>query len=159
LVSGTIPELAVEVHEDPVMMVALVGDALSEPEPLIHIIKEMRAPGGRILSMKGDIESLILHVTGSSTEILGGMHDLVKETEGVKAVSAVEGKALISVRGRRLDNTAKATGEVHDALLRKGIKIHGLITSQSSAKVLVDWERRWEASEIIGEELRRPRNG
>ncbi len=159
MVSGTIPELEVEVHEDPVTMVTLVGDALSEPEPLIHIINVVRALGCRILSMKGDGESLILYVAGSSADVLGGVHGLVKETESIKAVSASEGKALISVKGRRLDDTAKATRDINDALLRKGIKIHGRITGQSSFKVLVDWERRWEASEIIGEGLRRPRNG
>jgi aspartate kinase len=159
LVSGTIPELAVEVHEDPVQRVTLVGDALSKPESLIHFINKVRALGGCILSMKGDGESLILYVAGSSAEVLGGVHDLVKEIEGVKAVSAVEGKALISVRGRRLDDTAKAIGEVHDALAREGIRLHGLMTGQSSFKVLVDWGRRWEASEILGEELRRQRNG
>jgi aspartate kinase len=159
LVSGTIPELEVETHENQVVKVTILGDVLSEPEALTAITKAVKARGGSILSLKATDRSTTIIVDGPPAEVLRELHDLVDETEIVKAISGTEDLALIRVRGRSLDDTPRAISEVNDALSQKGVNVCGLTTEQSSVELLVDWGRRREAFEILEERLRRKLDG
>jgi aspartate kinase len=159
LVSGTIPELEVETHENQVVRVTILGDVLSEPGALTAISKAVKARGGSILSLNATGRSTTLIVDGPPAEVLRGLHDLVDETGIVKAISGTEDLALIRARGRTLDDTPRAICVVHDALSQKGVKVRGLTTGQASVELLVDWGIRQEASEILEERLRRKRDG
>ena len=149
MISGTVPELQVEVHENPVTSVTLLGDLISEFTAIPRLLKAVEDAGGAVLSVKGDEESTTLYVDGPTVDVLNSIHDLIAHTKGVKAVGHAGGLALIHLRGRLLNDVIEATGRINGALSSMGILPKDVITGHSSLHLLVNWEQRLAASEQI----------
>jgi len=151
VITGTIPEIEVRVHDEPVMSVTVLGDLISEPGTLTLIMRAMKAGGGAVLSVKGDREVMTLHVEGSPVDLLAGVHSVVESSEHVKAVSGSEGLALIEVKGRRLHNLAEAIRKIDEGLSSRGIPVKVSSIGPLSLTILVDWEKRFTAAKAIEE--------
>jgi len=149
VISGTIPELEVEVYEKPVLKVIILGGVVSDPEALACVSKAIEEGGGRLLALEGDGRSTTLFVDGSLSEVLNGIHSLVDAAGYVRAVSGIGDFALIGVRGRRLDDPLGATRRILDVLSANGIDVRDIITNQSSVSLLLDWDRRDEFTRLI----------
>lgn len=153
VISGTILGLRVDVHERPVLKLTMLGDVISSSKDLGRVIKAVADDGGEVLSLKGAGESLTLYIDGSK-EVLGRVHALVESSDRVKAVAGVEGKALITITGRALDDLVDAVQKIGRSLSDRDIGVHGLVRGQSSVRVLVDWDERRRASASLEGALR-----
>jgi len=149
LISGTVPELQVEVHENPVTSFTLLGDLISEFTVIPRVLKAVEDAGGAVLSVKGDEELTTLYVDGPADDVLNSVHGLIAQTEGVKAVGHAGGLALIHLRGRLLNDVIEATCMINGALSSMGVFPKDVITGHSSLHLLVNWEQRLPASEQI----------
>ncbi len=158
VVSGTIPELEVEIHDERVAKLTLVGEIASDPEALAGVSKLIVESGGMILSLKGMRDASTVFVTGALDDVLNGVHPLVVSTESIKAVSGTGGLALVRVRGRTLDDAAASLHTIGEALSSTGVVLRDLVVGESSVDAFVDWEKRFEAKKVIEEYFRRNRD-
>lgn len=149
VITGTIPEIEVRVHEEPVMSVTVLGDLISEPGDLTLISRAVKERGGAILSVKSDREVTTLHMEGPPVDLLAGVHSVVESSEHLRVVSGSEGLALIEVKGRRLNNIAEAIRKIDKRLSSRGIHMKGSSIGPLSLKILVDWEKRFTAAKAI----------
>lgn len=155
VISGTVPELEVKVHGNPVTSITVLGDLVSDPDTMTQVLKAVGKKGGDVLSVKGDREVSTLFVDGPPVELLTAVHSVVDSREQLKALSGSDDLALIEIRGRKLSDLSEAMQRIDESLSSEGIFVKGRFTSQSSLKILVDWERRSEASQLAEETLRR----
>ncbi len=158
VVSGTIPGLEVEIHDERVAKLTLVGEIASDPEALAWVFKLIVENEGRVLSLKGMRDASTVFVTGALDDVLNGVHPLVVSTESIKAVSSTSGLALIRVRGRALDDAAASLHIIGEALSSMGVVLRDLVVGESSVDAFVDWEKRFEAKIVIEESFRRNRD-
>ena len=158
VVSGTIPGLEVEIHDERVAKLTLVGEIASDPEALAWVFKLIVENEGRVLSLKGMRDASTVFVTGALDDVLNGVHPLVVSTESIKAVSSTSGLALIRVRGRALDDAAARLHIIGEALSSMGVVLRDLVVGESSVDAFVDWEKRFEAKIVIEESFRRNRD-
>ncbi|EMR73328.1 hypothetical protein MCGE09_00604, partial [Thaumarchaeota archaeon SCGC AB-539-E09] len=61
--------------------------------------------------------------------------------------------ALIEIRGRKLSDLSDAMQRIDERLSSEGVFVKGRFTGQSSLSILVNWERRFPASELAKETL------
>ncbi len=155
VISGTVPELEVKVHGNPVTSITVLGDLVSDPDTMTQVLKAVGKKSGDVLSVKGDREVSTLFVDGPPVELLTAVHSVVDSTEQLKALSGSDDLALIEIRGRKLSDLSEAMQRIDESLSSEGIFVKGRFTSQSSLKILVDWERRSQASQLAEETLRR----
>jgi len=153
VISGVAPHLEVETHGRPLLRVTIVGDVISNPETLTRVYRRIEDDGGRVLSLTGEDHATTLYVDGDSMKTLRGVHSLVEETDGVKAVSVSENLALTAVEGIGPGNTAGLAQKVIGTLSLRGIEIHDMFVGRSSMRIMVEWEKMEEASRSIGEVL------
>lgn len=153
VVRGVLPRLEVEIYERPVLRVVVVGDVASQPEALTRFCREIQEKGGRVLSLTVERSAVTFCVDGGPLEVLRGVHAVVKAADPLKAVSASENLALVTVWGTGLDDAARLMGKVVGPLASRGIDVHGAMVGPSSIGILVDWEMRGEAARVIGESL------
>jgi aspartate kinase len=149
VITGTIPEIEVSVHEEPVMSVTVLGDLLTEPGDLTLISMVVKERGGAVLSVKGDREVTTLYVEGPPVDLLAGVHSVVESSEHVRALSGSEGLALIEVKGRSLNNMAEAIRKIDEGLSLRGIHVKSSSIGPLSLTILVDWEERFTAAKAI----------
>ncbi|NQT09443.1 aspartate kinase [Candidatus Bathyarchaeota archaeon] len=155
LVSGTIPELEVEIHGERVAKLTVVGEIASDPEALAGISRLIVESGGRVMSLKGMRDSSTVFVTGALDDVLNDVHPLVVSMESIKAISGTDGLALVRIRGRALDDIAAGVYSIGKALSSTGVVMWDLVVGESSVDAFVDWEKRFEAKEVIEESFRR----
>jgi len=153
VITGAIPCLKVETHERPVMELTIVGDALSDPEALARISQEIKEKGGRVLSMSAVSPATELYLDGDPASLLEGVHTLLESTADLKALSASENHALITVWGSALDGEA-AVAKAIARLSKAGIDARIVLVGKSSIYLLSNWERRGEVSRSIEEVLK-----
>jgi aspartate kinase len=158
IVSGTIPELEVEIHEERVSKLTVVGEVASDPEALAGFSRLIVESGGRVLALKGMRDATTAFFTGPLKDVLNGVHPLVVSTESIKAISGSNGLALVRVRGRALDDAAAGIRIIGEALASTGVDLRDLVVGESSVDAFVDWERRFEAKKGIEESSRRRRD-
>jgi aspartate kinase len=158
VVSGTIPKLEVEIHEDRVSKLTVVGEVASDPEALAGVSRLIVESGGRALALKGMRDATTAFFTGPLEDVLNGVHPLVVSTGSIKAISGSNGLALVRVRGRALDDVAAGIRIIGEALSSTGIVLRDLVVGESSVDAFVDWERRFEAKKVIEESFRRRRD-
>jgi len=153
VIRGAIPRLEVETYERPVLRMVVVGDVISKPEVMAQICRKIQDKGGRVLSLTAQEQAATFYVDGEPLEVLRGVHSLVEGTDHIKAVTEAEDLALTTIRGRALDDASGSLQKVISPLASRGIDIHGALIGPSSVSILVKWERRMEASQIIKESL------
>ena len=83
------------------------------------------------------------------------MHSIIDSTEELKALSGSDDLALIEIRGRKLDDLSKAMQRIDEKLFAEGVIVKGRFTSKSSFRILVNWERRFQAAKFAEETLER----
>jgi hypothetical protein len=148
VISGTVPDLRVEVHERPVTRLNIICGSPSISAVLIQVSKKVGEAGGEGLSLKGAGRSLTAWVDGPPG-IIRAVHSLVEETDYVKAVSGTSGEALITLVGTLLDSPGKIMPKILALLTSRGIMARDINTGPSTVGILVDWERRLEALESL----------
>jgi aspartokinase len=133
----------------------MLGDLISDPDTLSHVLKVVRKRGGNVLSVKSDREISSLFVDGSPVGLLPAVHSIIDSTKELKALSESDDLALIEIRGRKLDDLSKAMQRIDEKLFSEGVIVKGRFTSQSSFRILVNWERRFQAAKFAEETLER----
>ena len=155
MVSGTIPRLEVKINDERVTKLTVVGDVATNPGALVRVSRLIVESGGRILSLKGMRDASTVFVTGALDDVLNDVHPLVVSMESIKAISGTDGLALVRIRGRALDDTAAGVYSIGKALSSTGVVMRDLVVGESSVDAFVDWEKRFEAKEVIEESFRR----
>jgi len=155
VISGTVPELEVKVHGNPVTSITVLGDLVSDPGTMTQVLKAVGKKGGGVLSVKSDREVSTLFVDGPPVELLTAVHSVIDSTEQLKALSGSDNLALIEIKGRKLSDLSEAMQRIDESLSSEGVFVKGRFTSQSSLKILVNWERRFQASKLAEETLGR----
>jgi aspartokinase len=145
----------VKVHGNPVTSITVLGDLVSDPDIMTHVLKAVGNIGGNVLLVKSDREVSTLFVDGPPVEMLTAVHSIVDSTEQLKALSGSDDLALIEIRGRKLSDLSGAMQRIDETLSSKGVFVKGRFMSQSSLRILVNWERKFQASKLAEETLGR----
>ncbi|NIN52508.1 MAG: aspartate kinase [Nitrososphaeria archaeon] len=153
IIEGDFPDLEVEVHGEPVTMITVVGDEAAEPGNVNLIAEKTKESGGKIMSMGTVERALIIYVEGGLAEVLNSIHDLIREKKVAKAVSALEGIAMITVRGKNLETAPGLIQKISIPLTESGINIFGLMTIHSSIRLFVSWEVKDKVTSLVKEVL------
>jgi aspartate kinase len=155
VISGFVPELEVKVHGNPVTNITVLGDLISDPDTISQILNAVIKRGGNVLSVKIDREISTLFVDGPPVELLPAVHSIIDSTEQLKVLSGSDDLALIDIRGRKLDDLSKAMQRIDEKLFSEGVFVKGRFTGQSSLRILVNWERRFQVAKFAEETLGR----
>jgi aspartate kinase len=140
IISGHIPELKVEVHENPVSMVTLIVDG------------DLNGLDLRPLSESKLDKAVILYLDEPPEEVVKKVHPLV-ERGVVKAISVKKDLAMIKVWGGAIEDVPGVINKISDPLASMGINIHGLQTVHNKIAVFVDWKNREVAASELEEAL------
>jgi len=143
------------ISEMPVTSVTLVGRALSEsPELLQVILDELKKEGTEILGLTVNRDSVILYIQKEGIrELLERLHSIVIEEEKLTAMAVGKDLALIKIKGLGLEETPGVIRRVTEALYGEGMNIYGLFTITSSIQILVEWNEKEAALQLIKEAM------
>jgi aspartate kinase len=147
VIDGTLPEISVETHKNPVSLVNIVGDLVSSPEGLALFSSAVELKGGKVLGFSGSSDSSLFVVDGPASEVLKGVHTLV-DSGRAKAVTNAEDLAYVIVKGRGLDSF-EAVRTTKAALTSIGIKVPWVQVGSAHFSLLLSWDRLQEALEEI----------
>ena len=153
VIDGTLPELSVESHGNPVCLINVVGDIVSSHNGLAQISEAVKSKDGKILGFSGSQESSLFVVDGPAVEVLNGVHGLV-DSGRAKAVTSSENLAYVTVKGRGLE-VAKAVSIAKAALISVGVKVPWMQIGSSHFSLLLSWDNLQEALETIEKTLGR----
>jgi len=143
VIDGTLPELTIDTHENPVCLINIVGDLVSSPEGIAQVYDAIKSQGGKILGFSGSKESSLFVVDGNPLKVLNGAHSIV-DSGRAKAVTSAEKLAYITVKRRGL-REAEAAANAKAALTSKGIKVPWVQVGSSSFSLLLSWDNLQEA--------------
>lgn len=140
--------------QEPLDMVTVVGRVTSNPQ-LVYRLLRAASKAGKILGISSDENSLILYLSSKvSGKALREIHRIVSEAGDAVALAARRSVALIRVEGVGLEDTPGLIGKISNPLRERGMNIFGIFTVASSISILVDWERREEAIQLIKKSLK-----
>lgn len=153
-------EITVDLSFKPMLMITVVGDGVSEePSILKGIIEEIRKRGIELAGMSADYNSLIFYLPSEgSNDLLDSIHEIVKAHERALAMAVKKDLALIQVRGVGLEETPGIVERVSGPLCRHNINIYGMFTITSSVNVLVEWNDKEKALNLIKNSLKEGEN-
>jgi aspartate kinase len=152
VIEGNLP-ISVEIHPSPLIKINILGNLLLKPGALGVISKTVKEKEGRIVSIEGTENSLTLYVEGYSTDILLGIHSILKTEDFFEAISYEENIASISIKGIEIKNHT-FRDRVFDFLSSNGIDIKEYSCRHLSCKIFTRYEERAKASELIKKLLR-----
>lgn len=148
VISGDIPELSVTVSQNPITMVTVVGNSLSNGKNIQSIVDGLRSAGGKIVSLTLEEKDAVVYVEGGS-RIVESMHDVIVHGGLGKAIASFDDLASIVVRGGDLETSPGMIQRVTQPLAREKINVFGLVTASSSIKVFVRKEDAPKALQFL----------
>ena len=149
IINGSIPELEITLYKNPIHMITLVGNPISDLNVMARIYDEMRGNGGNLISLTLRDKAAILYFEGNPIQVLERAHEVVKSSKHLKALSQYEDLAMITVSGVGLETTPGFIKRVTEPLAEAGINIYGLLTIASSISIFVNREERDKAFAMI----------
>jgi aspartate kinase len=145
VVTGNIPELELEAHENKVIKLVLLGDSISKPDTLAAVSEAILKTEGTMLYISASCESTSIYVNDSLGDVLKEVHAVVESNVRLKSVAGTGDLGLIRVWGHALSDPLSNCEWIHKALSPEGMPIRDLVFGESSVMLLVDWEVRAEA--------------
>jgi aspartate kinase len=152
VIKGSLPNLLVKIHNRPVVKVTILGEPLSKPEGLTSIITAIDDAGGELLMLQGSDKSLTI-ILDSQPKVINSVHTLVDSYKSIRAISVEDDKALISLKGKAIENITQTLQKINDVLTSLVIKNYSLITNQSQIGILVEWEKRQAVLDALEKKL------
>jgi aspartokinase len=152
VIKGSLPNLLVKIHSRPIIKVTFLGEPLSKPEGLTSIITTIDDAGGELLMLQGSDKSLTI-ILDSQPKVINSVHTLVDSYKSIRAISVEDDKALISLKGKAIENITQTLQKINDVLTSLVIKNYSLITNQSQIGILVEWEKRQAVLDALEKKL------
>ena len=151
---GVIPGVAVEMDEEPLSMITVVRDSKNSKE-VGSVTSAIRNAGGEVISASSLGRAVIVYARGPYREMLREIHEeVVRKGSGV-AIAGTRRTAMMSIRGRGLEEKPGVLYNLVKPLAEGGVNIVGLQTVHSHIAVFVEWDERDKAFEVLGEVGRR----
>jgi aspartate kinase len=157
VIVGSLPsELNVSLaHSEPVMMITIVGEHISESPQIIQDIastaKRFATP---ILGSSSNYNSIVLYMPQKlPKQLLEALHSIVLKYKETFAIAIRENLALLKIKGVGLEEKPGLIGRIAEPLRANHLNISGIFTITSSVLVLVDWNDGKNAIELVGKSL------
>ena len=143
VIVGSLPsELNVSLaHSEPVMMITIVGEHISESPQIIQDIastaKRFATP---ILGSSSNYNSIVLYMPQKlPKQLIEALHSIVLKYKETFAIAIRENLALLKIKGVGLEEKPGLIGRIAEPLRANHLNISGIFTITSSVLVLVDW--------------------
>jgi aspartate kinase len=146
IIEGNIPR-SVEIYPSPLTKIIVLGNFFQKPEVLGVVLKTVQEKE-RVVSIECTEKGLTLYVEGTSSDIILGIHSILKNEDSFQAISYEEDIASISIKGIETDNQ-KFRERVFDSLSSSGIEIKKYKCRQLFCKIYTRYEECEKASELI----------
>jgi aspartate kinase len=153
IINGAVPDLKISLHETPIHMLTIIGNLISDPDTIIRIHDVVKGSGGKLISSTLKDKATILYFEGDPAKTLQGVHEAVRSSKHLKALSQYEDLAMITVSGAGLETTPGLLGRITEPSAREGINIYGLLTAASSISILIDRRHGEKMLSMIKEDL------
>jgi aspartate kinase len=149
VVTGNIPELGVEAHENKIVKLVLIGDSISEPSTLAAVSEAILKTEGAVLYISASCESTSIYIDGSLSDVLREVHAVVESNDLLKLVAGTDDLGLIRVWGQAVSSPLCNGEWIDEALSSEKIPIRDLVFGESSVALLVDWGARVKALDCL----------
>ncbi|MFH0848663.1 MAG: aspartate kinase [archaeon] len=162
--SGTIikgslgEELTTELETPhPSAMVTITGENISQhPKILSEILSKVAHQKAKILGFSANSNSLIIYVhLKRKNRLVSDIHKSVLMHPEMKAMAVRDNLSLIKIVGVGLVQTPGLIASVSEPLRENRLNIYGIFTIASSISVVVDWQQRKKALQLVKKSLRR----
>jgi len=157
VIVGSLPsELNVSLaHNEPVMMITIVGEHVSETPEIIQdiagIAKQFSKP---ILGSSSNYNSIVLYMPQKlPKQLIEALHSIVLKYKETFAIAIRENLALLKIKGVGLEEKPGLIGRIAEPLRANHLNIFGIFTITSSVLVLVDWNDGKKAIDLVRKSL------
>ena len=143
-------------YQSPMIMATIVGDRISEhPEIIQNITSYLRDLGVEMIGMSANHDSLIFYLPdGGNQEILDKIHKIIIDTKYATAMALKRNLALLRINGIGLENTPGLIGKITKPFYENRMNIYGIFTITSSINVLIEWNDKDKAQNLITQALK-----
>jgi len=143
-------------YPDPVSMVTVLGEGVSkEPSVVSEIAEKVNASRIHLLGVTANTNSLIIYLPGDPPKsLLDSIHTVMLKHRRMLAMAVKRNMAFLKISGVELEETPGVIARISNPLQNNSINIAGIFTIASSITVLVDWNDRAKAMELVERSLR-----
>jgi aspartate kinase len=163
IIVGSLPsELNVSLaHNEPVIMITIVGERISEnPEIIQDIASTTKRFATPLLGSSSNYNSIVLYLPQNSPrQLVEALHSIVLKHKETFAVAIRENLALLKVKGVGLEEQPGLIGRIAEPLRANHLNIFGIFTITSSVLVLVEWNNREKAIKLVRKSLKKKFHG
>ncbi|MBT8172048.1 aspartate kinase [Candidatus Bathyarchaeota archaeon] len=150
-------ELGVELtSSSPVMLITVVGEAVSEQPEVIKELTETVKNHSELMGLSLNYDSMILYAAENvnSDLLLKKIHEIIIAHPETLAMSVRKQLAFFTIKGVGLEETPGLTGKISEALRLNSINIFGLMTITSSILLFVEWKEKEKVLNLIRNTLK-----
>jgi len=152
VIKGELPPVQVDVLEEGVSMITVVGLNSEKTESIIRAVKEVRLAKADLLALSLESSSAIFYV-GGGKNVLDAVHKVLVEDKIGKAVSEFPRLSMITVKGAALETEQGVVQRITAPLARASINVYGIVTILSSVRVFVSSESSAKAFALVKEAM------
>jgi aspartate kinase len=147
------------VYPDPVAIFTILGDGVSkEPRVISEITERVKKAHIHMLGMTANTNSLIMYLPNDLPKsLIDSIHAVVLKNKRILAMAVKRNMAFLKISGVELEETPGIIGKISEPLRGNNINMSGIFTIASSITVLVDWNDRAKALELIQGSLKEVR--
>ena len=146
-------ENLVDLAESPLACLTVAGRAIrNQPGILAALSNALAEAGINVDAVASGMDSVTFYVEESVAERAEDvLHREVVDDESMSSVTVIEDLAVIRVTGGELPDQPGVLRSMVDPLADERINVRDLITSATSVAIVVDWEARNRALDVIHE--------
>lgn len=157
VIKGELSPVQVEILDEGVSMLTVVGLDSQKTEAIIRAVKAVRGAGGDLLALSLEANAAIFYV-GGGKNVLDGVHQVLVEDKIGKAVSEFPRLSMITVKGAALETERGVVHRITAPLAQASINVYGIVTILSSVRVFVAAESSRKAHALVKEAMMGPSN-
>lgn len=149
--SPAIDGAEVEMHDESLAMVTVVGEGMQEtPGVLSDSLKPLHEQGINIFGISIGPRSYSIYIEDKKvSEALDLIHEKVKTNETMRSTTVENGVAMIITESEKFIDTPGVISKLSDSLADENLNVIEIYSSQASISFFVDWENREEAYELL----------
>jgi len=156
IVGSLLSELNVSLaHSEPVMMITIVGEHVSETLEIIQdIASTAKCFATPVLGSSSNYNSIVLYMPQKlPKQFIEALHSIVLKYKETFAIAIRENLALLKIKGVGLEEKPGLIGRIAEPLRANHLNIFGIFTITSSVLVLVDWNDGKKAIDLVRKSL------
>ena len=154
--SPAIDGAKVEMHDESLAMVTVVGEGMQEtPGVLSDSFKPLQEKGINIFGISIGPRSYSIYIEDRKVnEAMELLHEKVKKSDTMKSTTVENGVAMIVAESEKFIDTPGVISKLSDPLAEENLNVIEIYSSQASISFFVAWDNRERAYELLQESVK-----